>query len=130
MAVPLVFFSQCPHLFEVPDDGHVGVHETIHTIRHARFLVAIELACRDLPRNTFAETTVATLVSARRPDAADSRDMGNVRIGETMDCALDLGFLALIDNELIEVLLVLGGHVLERRASFGRDIETVHCSVS
>ena len=40
--------SKRPHLLEMPNDGHVRIHVSIHAIHHARLFAPVELAGRDL----------------------------------------------------------------------------------
>ena len=54
---------QSPHLLQVLDDGHVGVHVSIDAVLHARLLVAIQ--------STLGETAGDTLLEAHRVELVD-----------------------------------------------------------
>ena len=49
---------QRPHLLQVLDDGHVGIHITVDAVLHAGFLAAVKLALRDPAGDALAEASI------------------------------------------------------------------------
>jgi len=47
--------TQRPHLLQVPDDSHIRIHVSIHTVLHARLLVPVQRALGDAASNAFLE---------------------------------------------------------------------------